>query len=300
MFDLEQAIADWRRQMLAVGIKAPVPLEELEIHLREDIAQQMQSGLSAQQAFGIAARKIGQAPELKREFKKIGTPMETQKIIKLAGVICVAVALFCQLFTCPPFVFAFGFSLMTRVLLLAVWAITVATTVLSWRYNHKLLPVIRNQPLRRAVGIVCYMGCLLWMRFVLFHLPEFATGSLSLLVFLFGSEWTVMAILGGVGHGLEKAASGQEQTAARHVLSLAPAKARETIAHTLDALAHREVIEYLLFGDLQHGSSRLYDRAKCGADLQVRGRRPRRPGLELLISPEPDLEVRRGRGRPPH
>jgi len=210
MFDLEQAIAEWRRQMLAAGIKTPVPLEELEIHLREDIAQQTQSALTAQQAFGIAARKIGQAPELKREFKKIGTPMETQKIIKLAGVICVAVALFCQLFTCPPFVFAFGFSLMTRVLLLAVWAITVATIVLSWRYNHKLLPVIRNQPLRRAVGIVCYMGCLLWMRFVLFHLPEFATGSLSLLVFLFGSEWTVMAILGGVGHGLEKAASKQD------------------------------------------------------------------------------------------
>jgi hypothetical protein len=52
------------------------------------------------------------------------------------------------------------------------------------------------------------------MRFVLFHLPEFATGSLSLLVFLFGSEWTVMAILGGVGHGLEKAVSMQDQTAA--------------------------------------------------------------------------------------
>jgi hypothetical protein len=207
MFDLEQAITDWRQQMLAAGIKTPVPLEELESHLREDVEQQMRSGLSAQQAFGIATKEIGQAPELKREFKKIGIPMEIQKIIKLAGVICVTVALFCQLFTCPPFVFAFGFSLMTRVLLLAVWAITVATTVLSWRYNHKLLPVIRNQPLRRAVGIVCYVGCLLWIRFVLFHLPTGATGSLSLLVFLFGSEWTVMAILGGVGHGLEKAAS---------------------------------------------------------------------------------------------
>lgn len=211
MFDLQKSIAEWRRQMLAAGIPTPVPLEELESHLREDIAQQMQLGLSAQQAFGSAVKKIGQAPELKREFKKIGIPMEIQKIIKLAGVICVTVALFCQLFTCPPFVFAFGFSLMTRVLLLAVWAITVATTVLSWRYNHKLLPVIRNQPLRRAVGIVCYMGCLLWMRFVLFHLQEFATGSLSLLVFLFGSEWTVMAILGGVGHGLEKAAAKKSE-----------------------------------------------------------------------------------------
>jgi hypothetical protein len=43
-------------------------------------------------------------------------------------------------------------------------------------------------------------------------LPTDATGSFALsqfllFVFLFGSEWTVMAILGGVGHGLEKAAS---------------------------------------------------------------------------------------------
>ena len=30
MFDLEQAIAGWRRQMQAAGIKTPVPLEELE------------------------------------------------------------------------------------------------------------------------------------------------------------------------------------------------------------------------------------------------------------------------------
>jgi hypothetical protein len=181
-----------------------VPLEELEIHLREDIAQQMQSGLSAQQAFGIAVKKIGQALELKREFKKVSAPMEMQKIIKLAGVICFAVALFCQLLSCPAFglvVFAHGLSP------LAVWGITVAATVLSWKYNHKLLPVIRNQPLRRTVGIVCYGGCLLWIRFVLFHLPRGATGSIFLLLFLFGSEWTVMAILGGVGHGLEKAAS---------------------------------------------------------------------------------------------
>ena len=220
MFDLEQSIAEWRRRMLAAGIKTPVPLEELEIHLREDIAQQMKSGLSAQPAFGIAVKTIGHAPELKREFKKVNAPMEMQKIIKLAGVICVALALFCQLLICSPLTFAFVFahglrvSLMTRMLALAVLVIPVAITVLSWKYNHKLLPSIRNQPLRRAVGIVCYMGCLLWMRFVLFHLPEFATGSLSLLVFLFGSEWTVMAILGGVGHGLEKAASEQDRKTA--------------------------------------------------------------------------------------
>jgi len=37
MFDLEQAIIAWRQQMLAAGIKSPVPLEELENHLRDEI-----------------------------------------------------------------------------------------------------------------------------------------------------------------------------------------------------------------------------------------------------------------------
>ncbi len=71
MFDLEQTIADWRQQMLAAGIKTPVPLEELEIHLREEIEQQMKSGLDGQRAFEIAVRKTGQANALKNEFKKI-------------------------------------------------------------------------------------------------------------------------------------------------------------------------------------------------------------------------------------
>jgi hypothetical protein len=33
MFDLERAISDWRRHMLAAGLKAPAPLDELESHL---------------------------------------------------------------------------------------------------------------------------------------------------------------------------------------------------------------------------------------------------------------------------
>ena len=201
--------------MLAAGIKMPVPLEELESHLREDIAQQMQSGLSAQQAFGIAMKKIGRALELKREFKKVSAPMETQKIIKLAGVICVAVALFCPLFMFLPFLLAHELNLMTKMLGLAVYATIIATIVLSWEYNHKLLPAIHNQLLRRAVGIVCYAGCLLWIRFVLFHLPAgvLHSRSIFLVLFVFGLECTAIAILGGVGHGLEKAVSMRDQTA---------------------------------------------------------------------------------------
>jgi hypothetical protein len=72
MFDLEQSIAEWRRQMLATGIKTPVPLEELESHLRDDVAQQMRAGANAQQAFEAAVQRIGHANDLKSEFKKTG------------------------------------------------------------------------------------------------------------------------------------------------------------------------------------------------------------------------------------
>jgi hypothetical protein len=47
MFNLEQSIADWRRQMLAAVVKTPVPPEELESHLRDDVEDQMRSGVSA-------------------------------------------------------------------------------------------------------------------------------------------------------------------------------------------------------------------------------------------------------------
>jgi len=72
MFDLEQSIIEWRTQMLAAGIKSPVPLEELESHLREDIRLQMKSGLNEGEAFNSAVQKIGQAGLLKTEFKKAG------------------------------------------------------------------------------------------------------------------------------------------------------------------------------------------------------------------------------------
>ena len=70
MFNLEQSIADWRRQMFAAGIKTPVLLEELEIHLREEIEQQLKSGLNEQKAFEISVQQVGQPKTLESEFKK--------------------------------------------------------------------------------------------------------------------------------------------------------------------------------------------------------------------------------------
>ena len=88
MFDLEQAIADWRRQMLAAGIQSPVPLVELEEHLREDVERQVQTGTDVHQAFNLASQQLGQAKRLKREFMKSYSVMDIVKraIWTLAGI----------------------------------------------------------------------------------------------------------------------------------------------------------------------------------------------------------------------
>ena len=70
MFYLEQSIAEWRKQMLAAGIQSPVPLEELESHLREEIEQQVRAGADEARAFEMAVQSIGRPALLKKEFMK--------------------------------------------------------------------------------------------------------------------------------------------------------------------------------------------------------------------------------------
>jgi hypothetical protein len=70
MFDLDRAIAGWRRQMSAAGLESFESLDELESHLRDDVEMRMRSGLTAEQAFTAAVREIGSAKSLKGEFEK--------------------------------------------------------------------------------------------------------------------------------------------------------------------------------------------------------------------------------------
>ena len=209
MFDLEKSITEWRQQMLTAGIKSPAPLEELESHLREEIARQMKSGLNEQEAFEIAARWLGQPKAIKSEFEKVNAPMRP-RLIKLAGVACVVVALFCPLCILLSMLVNPEINLVVKIFGLAAVAPAAAASVLGWRYNHGFLPVIRNQQLRAVVGSVCCVGCVIWIRFFLIHFPSEMPGGILPAAFLWGSGWTVMATLGGVGHGLEKAASEQD------------------------------------------------------------------------------------------
>src|SRR4051812_43191018 len=71
MFELEQAIKEWRRQMLAAGIGSPVPLDELESHLRDEIDALNSTGASEALAFEQAVVRLGSPHSVYTEFKKI-------------------------------------------------------------------------------------------------------------------------------------------------------------------------------------------------------------------------------------
>ena len=71
MFDMERSIGEWRAQMLKAGLKSPVPLDELEGHLREEFEQQTKPGLNDEEAFQAAVRKIGLGRALQSEFNKV-------------------------------------------------------------------------------------------------------------------------------------------------------------------------------------------------------------------------------------
>lgn len=82
--------------MLAAGVKSPVPLEELESHLREDIEQHVRAGLETNAAFREAVNRMGEAGVLKAEFERVES--RERKVMKrvliiIAGIVGVLVGM---------------------------------------------------------------------------------------------------------------------------------------------------------------------------------------------------------------
>jgi hypothetical protein len=97
MFNLDQAITEWRRQMTSAGVKKPAVLDELAAHLREDVAALVSAGESEAHAFELAVSRLGQPGALKPEFRKVaaGTwpPVKIGLWIWVAATIALAALL---------------------------------------------------------------------------------------------------------------------------------------------------------------------------------------------------------------
>jgi hypothetical protein len=94
MFNLESSITEWRRQMLAAGLKTDKRLDELESHLREEISALKSAGAAEAVAFEQAVARLGSPHLVSTEFNKIGVghiwPVKIGWALWLAATLLVA------------------------------------------------------------------------------------------------------------------------------------------------------------------------------------------------------------------
>lgn len=205
MFDLENAISEWRQGMVAAGVKAGEILNELESHFRDDLARQVKAGASTEEAFKIAARRIGESGALATEFEKSALAKEVQeRKMKLVCIVFVAVIYLL------PFVLSIPkpwreFDADQRWLGIAAIAFTVLA-MFSGLLFRRLLPVIPNKRVRTRIQFGSFIPAIAW-------LAAFAFAILPRLNLNFGQVtvatlWAIspLAIFGGLTFGLDEAA----------------------------------------------------------------------------------------------
>ena len=214
MFNLESSITAWRQQMLAAGVQTPVPLEELELHLREDIEQRLQSGSDEQSAFESAVQKIGGASPLQNEFAKVETATEGRKW-KLQQFAFFTSATLFPLWIGSMVFFKFGnFSHAASGERMSSLSAVAVFSLLLWsgRLCHGLLPVISSKRTRDIILYTVFtLVVIWWVVFLHILVPrhDYTVGQFCV-TFLWGFIPPVGAFAGLVW-GLETAARKPRQ-----------------------------------------------------------------------------------------
>jgi hypothetical protein len=70
-FDLNPAIQNWRQQLAESPAFSGENLDELEVHLRDSVARLQGCGLSVEEAWIIATKRIGKSATLETEFSRV-------------------------------------------------------------------------------------------------------------------------------------------------------------------------------------------------------------------------------------
>ena len=205
MFNVEQAIAEWRRQMLSAGIKTPVPLAELESHLREDMERELRNGLNAQQAFEAAVGRMGPAKALEAEFAKVPEPKETrERKLKLLCLVFVTLAYL------TPFALNWPqpwnhLNPTEQWLGLTAFALAVVGPF-SGLLLHRWLPVIRDQRIRSRVQFASALPLCVWLCVFVFGIVPRVEWTFTQMSVATLWAWCPLAVFGGLICGLDEAA----------------------------------------------------------------------------------------------
>ncbi len=139
--------------MVAAGIKTPVPLEELENHLREEIERQTKSGSSEAEAFRSAVQKIGSAHTVQNEFEKVEAT-EEERQWKEGQIWSGAILGLLQLVVIGAVLFNSEMTFGQRMSGLAAIATSFLLVAVVGRLSCRIFPVIRPRRIRMAVAFI--------------------------------------------------------------------------------------------------------------------------------------------------
>lgn len=165
MFDLEAKITEWRKQMLAAGVKSPVPLDELEGHLREEIERQVKSGVNDEAAFKSALEKIGAAGALNVEFEKMEKERRSAKQAKFMLTYCLmSIVAFTAYIGALLFFRVGNFSELTLRQQLSGYEALALSLLFSFggRFGCKWFPNIRRKKVRDTICVSAGVLLALW------------------------------------------------------------------------------------------------------------------------------------------
>lgn len=154
MFDLNAAISAWRRRFAQRADLGPDDLDELEDHLREAVAELEARGLQQEEAFLIAARRLGDADALGAEFA-IANPSRRRSLrmrwLTIGGVVTLLLlvvgALAAQLtrfgsaapdFEPPIFTSTFLLHLIIQLTVVAVGGLLIWRVLAGDRAAHRI------------------------------------------------------------------------------------------------------------------------------------------------------------------
>lgn len=157
--------------MQAAGLRKAVILDELESHLRDDVAQRVRAGMAAGEAFEAAVGQMGSAAALRAEFEKIRwfTPAHLRRWGMIGfGLELTAYTLLQlhQLWKATPS----GGELTLGLLGLAA---TLAAAYGIWQLAPKVMGRIANQTVRSSIVVAGCLSAVTWLlAFAWFILPE--------------------------------------------------------------------------------------------------------------------------------
>lgn len=191
MFDLDQAIMRWRRQMAASGVKVPQVLDELESHVRDAVERQVRFGESEPVAFEAAIQELGPPRPLKVEFAKLRyrswLPLTRLSVAGL-GLYLIFAALVLFTNDLPGAELWLGLAALAVTLLTCLGVGIGARRAQHWGAGRTLIGVVSA-----VVGVGWLTSFLVWI------LPRL---ELSFSQFLVALLWTLAPVIAGAAFAL--------------------------------------------------------------------------------------------------